>query len=218
MEVIFGWLGLLGGILTATGDVLLDLKGRDNKKLGRYKFMESAWDTIAVWRFRTSILLAAAGVPLYFLGLTSLAMQMTNAVIALTFWLVCLSGAIGGFFIHALICLFPILYKKMRENRPFDEIETALNTMYDAVKIPFYLQFVLLVFGSSLLYIVAIIMGYLALPVWTVTFTPLCLMIAGILLRILKRDWFYDLPGIIMPSMGLGLLGLLAVINSILAA
>jgi hypothetical protein len=43
---------------------------------------------------------------------------------------------------------------------------------------------------------------------------PLSLMIAGTLLRKLKKDWFYDLPGIIMPSLGLGLLGLMAAINA----
>ncbi len=34
METVFGYLGLLGGLLAAAGDVLLDLKGRGNKKLG----------------------------------------------------------------------------------------------------------------------------------------------------------------------------------------
>ncbi len=92
MEAIFGWLGLLGGLLTAAGDLLLDLKGRDNKKLGRYGFIESAWDTMAAWRFKASILLAAVGVPLYFLGLTSLAMQMTNTAFALAFWIVAFSA------------------------------------------------------------------------------------------------------------------------------
>ncbi len=90
MEAIFGWLGFLGGLLTAVGDLLLDLKGRGNKKLGRYGFMESAWDTMAAWRFKASILLAAVGVPLYFLGLTSLAMQITNTAFALAFWIVAL--------------------------------------------------------------------------------------------------------------------------------
>ena len=145
--------------------------------------------------------------------LTSLAMQMTNKPFALAFWVVCLAGAIGGFFIHALICLFPILYKKMKESQSFDETEATLNTLYDAVKIPFYTQFALLVFGSSLMYIVAIILGYLVLPAWTIVLTPLSLMLIGIFLRILKRDWFYDLPGIVMPSIGLGLFGLLAAIN-----
>ncbi len=159
MEAIFGWLGLLGGLLTAAGDLLLDLKGRDNQKLGRYGFIESAWDTMAAWRFKASILLAAIGVPLYFLGLTSLAMQMTNTAFALAFWIVALAGAAGGFFIHAMICVFPLIYKKMRESFPFETVEDVLNTGYHAVKIPFFAQFSLLVFGSSILYGIAVIMG-----------------------------------------------------------
>ena len=213
-ESVFGWLGLLGGLLTACGDLLLDLKGSDNKTLGKHGYIESAWDTIAKWRFRVSILLAAAGVPLYFLGLTSLAMQMTNTAFALIFWIVTLVGATGGFFIHAMICVFPLLYKKLRARQSFDEAEAVLNIGYEAVRIPFFTQFSLLVFGSSILYAIAVIRGYLSLPVWTIALTPLCLMVVGKLLRIAKRSWFYDLPGIIMPSLGLGLMGLMAAINA----
>ncbi len=214
MEVVFGWLGLLGGLLTATGDMLLDLKGRDNKKLGKHGFIESAWDTMAAWRFKASILLAASGVPLYFLGITSLAMQMANKAFALVFWIVALVGAIGGFFIHALICIYPLFYKQLRETQSFDEMEAVLNVGYAAVKIPFFAQFALLVFGSSVMFIIAVIMGYLSLPVWAIAFSPLCLMIVGVLLRVIQRNWFYDLPGIIMPSLGLGLLGLMAAVNA----
>jgi hypothetical protein len=206
--------GPAGGLLTVTGDMLLDLKGRNNKKLGKHGFIESAWETNAPWRFKASILLAAAGVPLYFLGITSLAMQMTNVGFALAFWITALVGATGGFFIHALICIFPLLYKKIRENRSFEEAEAVLNVGYEAAKIPFFAQFALLVFGSSVMFIIAVMMGYLSLPVWMIVLTPLCLMVVGLLLRIIKRSWFFDLPGIIMPSMGLGLLGLMAVINA----
>jgi hypothetical protein len=38
-----------------------------------------------------------------------------------------------------------------------------------------------------------------------------------VLLRFIKREWFRDLPGIVMPSMGLGMIGLLAAINTFLA-
>ncbi|HCC35550.1 MAG TPA: hypothetical protein DEQ02_07945 [Ruminococcaceae bacterium] len=213
-EVIFGWLGLLGGLLTACGDLLLDLKGRDNKKLGKHGYIESAWETMPAWRFKLSLLLAAAGVPLYFLGISSLAMQMTNTAFALAFWIVMLVGATGGFFIHALLCIYPLLYRKLRNRLSFDETEAVLNVGYDAAKIPFFIQFSLLVFGSSVMVIIAVTMGYLPLPVWAIVFTPLCLMVVGVLFRVIKRDWFCDLPGIIMPSLGLGLLGLMAVVNA----
>jgi hypothetical protein len=214
IEAIFGWMGLFGGLLAVAGDLLLDLKGRDNKKLGKHGFIESAWETMASWRFNASILLAACGVPMYFLGLTSLAMQMTNTVFALVFWIVALTGASGGFFIHAIICMYPLLYKKIRTSLSFEETEDILNVGYNGVKIPFFAQFFLLVFGSSILFAFAVLRGYLALPVWTFAFTPLSLMIAGTLLRKLKKEWFYDLPGIIMPSLGLGLLGMMAAINA----
>ncbi len=153
---------------------------------------------------------------MYFLGLTSLAMQMKNETFALVFWIIALVGATGGFFIHALICIFPLLYKKMIKDRPFEEVEAVLNAGYNAAKIPFFAQFILLVIVSSILLASAIAMGYLSLPVWTIAITPLCLMIVGALLRAIKRSWFYDLPGIIMPSLGLGMMGLLAAMNAAL--
>lgn len=37
MNFTFGILGLIGGLLCAVGDMLFDLKGKDNQKLGALK-------------------------------------------------------------------------------------------------------------------------------------------------------------------------------------
>lgn len=219
MEFVFGLLGFLGGILCAAGDILFDYKGRGSEKLGRYKFMESAWAGMAPWRFKVSILLASAGVPLYFLGFTSLALQMrpANSGFALAFWLVSMVGSVGGIFIHVLLCCFPLLYKTMLKNgRPFAEVEQALNAVFDAVKLPFFILYICIVVVPSCLFAVAVAAGYLALPLWSILLTPLCLMVVGVSLRLLKKEWFNDLPGIVMPSLGLAMLGLLAAVNTTL--
>jgi len=213
MVFVFGIFGIIGGLLCAVGDVLLDYKGKGNVKLGKHKFIESNWNRMATWRFKLSILFVALGVPMYFLGFTSLAMQMKNDSFALYFWVVCLVGSIGGFFIHSILCVVPILYKKINKNHEFSETEDVLNSVYSAVMFPFITMFSLLVIISSILISFAIVLGYLVLPSWMIVLTPFSMMIIGVLLRIVKRSWFFDLPGIIMPSLGIAMVGLMAVIN-----
>ena len=40
-----------------------------------------------------------------------------------------------------------------------------------------------------------------------------CLMLIGGVLQKLKWDWFCDVPMVITPSLGMGMFGLLAVLN-----
>lgn len=219
MNYIFGFLGLLGGILCAIGDMFLDLKGAGNKKLGKYKFIDSNWVNMSEWRFKVSILLAAAGVPLYFLGATSMARQLAdvNLFFGLTFWIVAMIGSVGGFFIHAFLCCIPIIYKTMLKNAGFELVEEVINRIYYAIKIPFYVMYISLVGVSSIMLFIAKAVGYLSIPFIMLILTPLPLLIIGVLLRFIKRKWFHDLPGIVMPSIGLGMIGLLAVVNACLA-
>ncbi len=215
MNYIFGLLGLIGGILCAIGDVLLDLKGFDSQKLGKYKFMESNWSKMSEWRFKVSILLAAVGVPLYFLGATSMAHQLAdkNFYFGLSFWIVMVVGSIGGFFIHAFLCVTPIIYKSMIERVGFALIEEVINRIFDAIKIPFFVMFTALVGASSIMLFIAKVIGYLSVPYFMLLLTPLPLLIIGVLLRLINNKWFHDLPGIVMPSIGVGMIGLIAIIN-----
>lgn len=43
MLMTFSIIGLMGGIVCAAVDMLLDLKGRDNKKLGKNGIIDSSW-------------------------------------------------------------------------------------------------------------------------------------------------------------------------------
>lgn len=51
MYFVFSLLGLIGGLLCATGDILFDLKGPGNQKLGTSKNIDSNWAKMADWRF-----------------------------------------------------------------------------------------------------------------------------------------------------------------------
>lgn len=215
MTFAFGLLGIIGGIICAGGDILLDLKGKDNIKSGKYQIIDSKWKDMKIWRFNLSIILVMIGVPLYFLGLTSMAAQLAakNPTFSLIFWIVSLVGSIGGFFIHVFICLLPIIFKTMYAKVEFSELENLINTIFKSVKIPFIFLYVMLVGVTSIMIACAIFMGYLSISPFFILLTPFSLMMIGVTLRKLKYDWFYDLPGIIMPSIGLGMIGLMAILN-----
>ena len=59
--LLFSILGLCGGLLCCVGDILFDLKGAGNEKLGTSKNIDSNWMRMSEWRFGASILCAFFG-------------------------------------------------------------------------------------------------------------------------------------------------------------
>ena len=216
MLTIMGASGVLGGLLCAVGDIFLDLKGPDNKKLGAYKIIDSSWERMDAARFKTSIILATIGVPLYLFGFQSMAEQLKESdyIFGSVFWLFASAGSIGGYFIHAIVCLMPIIYKTMG-SATFEQKEQVINSVFDAIKPPFIVLFVSLVGITSLMIAYAILVRYIQLHWLFIFLTPLSLMIIGLSLRKINKRVFIDLPGIIMPSVGISMIGLMALLNSL---
>jgi len=63
MNFVFGIFGITGGVLCAIGDILFDLKGKNNVKSGHPKIIDGNRQIMSEWRFKASILFAALGVP-----------------------------------------------------------------------------------------------------------------------------------------------------------
>jgi len=145
-----------------------------------------------------------------------MAMQISDKRMAFAFGIISCFGALGGIMIHTMCCIYPILYKTLKRHLSIEAFEEGLNASFDAIKIPFVFYFVCLVIVPSILLETAIIRGYLQLPAWCALLTSVPFMIVGITLRLVKKEWFNDLPGIIMPSMGISMIGLLAAVNSLL--
>lgn len=217
MGMIFGVCGIFGGMLTMCGDLLLDIKGKSNRKLGKHGIMDSCWDTMDIRRFQASILFGMAGVPLIFLGLTSMAGQLmrTNPLFGQIFWYVSMFGSTGAFFIHAIICLFPIIYKIMRKKHSFEDAEAVINGVYESIRIPFWVLYAALTAIPSVMVIWALFAGYLNLSLWYILLTAPVLVGAGALLQKIKYDWFCDLPFVITPSLSMSMFGLMAVLNQL---
>lgn len=209
MYMTLSILGLIGGILCAMADMLLDLKGKNNKKLWENRIIDSNWEYMSEWRFKLSVLVVMIAVPLYAVGLWSLSEQI-GGTIGMVLKPVTFVGSMGGFFIHAFLCLLPIVYKSSSDK---EQAVVIIDKMYSTIKIPFLILYLVLTLATTVLVVIAIINGSLNVPWFCLLLNPIVFMIIGILLRFVKYDLFYDLPGICMPSLGLGMFGLIGIIN-----
>ncbi len=219
MDFVFGILGMIGGLLCAIGDLLFDLKGKNNIKSGPANIMDSNWQIMSEWRFSASILVAALGVPLYLLGFLGMTNQLaqSNETVATTFLVFSVVGASGGLFIHASVCLMPIVCKTLTKSGVNKGIiETICAKIYNAVKIPLVIMFFSLVIATSATLIYAIIRGYLNVPFFFVILNPLGLMLIGWMFRLINKRVFSDLPGIIMPSVGIAMIGLMTALSTVI--
>jgi hypothetical protein len=206
-------------LLCAFGDILFDQKGRNNVKSGPAKIIDSNWQIMSEWRFSVSIFVAALGVPLYLLGFLGMANQLaqTDKTTATAFLIFSVIGASGGLFIHASACLMPIISKTLiKSGVNKDILETVCAKIYNAVKIPLFVMFFCLVAATSAVLIYAIIMSYLNVPFVFVILNPLGLILIGWLFRLINKRIFSDLPGIIMPSVGIAMIGLMTVLSAII--
>lgn len=214
-----GLCGLIGGILCCVGDILLDLKGSDNVKLGERKLINSAWEHMNVIRFRASIVISAIAIPLYGLGPLSLACQMDALASygwSLFFKFAIYVGMLGALLIHVFLCLVPIVYKAVLEKSGFDVAETAITEMFRSVYIPLHVYYYILGFAPTVMTIAGIGAGWLNLSAWWLLITPFPMIIYGAFFRKIDSKRFCDIPAIFLPSLGIGMFGLLAMINFLL--
>jgi hypothetical protein len=219
-DFLLGIIGLCGGIVCAVADILLDYKGKGNKKYGPAGILDTNWEKMALWRFKVSIWAAAIAVPMYLMGCIALYNQLLrgSAAVAAVFGICAVIGGCGTMFIHATLCYFPIMTKTLSAERISPDIAgNTVNALYRAMIVPFLSFWLLLVAGLSGIVIYAILAGVLLLPLGFILLTPFCLVLTGLLLRLINRTIFADLPGICMPSIGMGMFGLMAALNTLWA-
>lgn len=212
MICVLAIIGIIGGLLCATADLLLDLKGVDNKKLGKSKIMDSKWSEMAHPRFVWSGILAMFAVPMYSCGFIALMMQLhkTNAILAVGLTVMFLCGAMGGFMIHTFLCLMPTIYKKIMEKDEFELAETVIESSFRQIYVPFFVLYSMLVIVPAIVVMVLIMTGVLPLPLWCVLLNPVVIQIVGLLLRATRIKLFIDAPSCCAASLGLAMYGVLA--------
>lgn len=82
---------------------------------------------------------------------------------------------------------------------------------YKAIPPTFLLLYSILMI-TDICIIVAVLMGYLGVPKWMALLNSIVFLIIGVLFRKINPDKFQDLPGIIMPSLGLAMTGVIGIV------
>ena len=137
---VLGIIGIIGGLLCATADLLLDLKGTKNKKLGKMGVIDSEWENMAHWRFVLSDILAMFAVPMYSCGFIALMMilKKEHLVISTVFTVIFLIGAMGGFMIHTFLCQQPTIYRKIVAKADQELAEDVIQSAFRQIYVPFF--------------------------------------------------------------------------------
>ncbi|MBE5906949.1 MAG: hypothetical protein E7277_09265 [Lachnospiraceae bacterium] len=207
-------IGIIGGLLCAVADLLLDIKGPANKKIGKAGMIESAWMNMAHWRFVWSDILAMFAVPMYSCGFISLMMILAkkNQTPATILTVVFLCGAMGGFMIHTFLCLQPTIYQRIMEKEDPALAQKVITSIFKQIYVPFFTLYSMLVIIPAIAVMVLIALGMLRAPLWCMILNPLVIQIFGLLFRATKLEIFIDAPSCCAASLGLAAYGILALL------
>ena len=219
MNLIFSIMGLIGGLLCCVGDLLFDLKGKDNKKLGTSKNIDSNWSKMSEWRFGLSIIFAMFGVILIGFGFYAIGdmIRENNIILSNIILITGFIGCIGGLFIHSMLCVQAVIYKRITDNGKsnFEIADNTLEGFYKTIIFPFFLIYCVLMI-ADICVAVAVLNGALGVPKWMALLNSIVFLIIGVLFRKINPDKFQDLPGIIMPSLGLAMIGVIGIVAFII--
>ena len=206
-------IGIIGGMLCAVADLLLDLKGYDNKKLGKLKVIDSKWAEMSHGRFVWSDILAMFAVPMYTCGFVALMIQLhkVKAELSIGMTILFLCGAMGGFMIHTFLCMMPTIYQKIMKKDQYELAEDVIEGVFRQIYVPFFVLYCMLVIFPALIVMVLIGFGVIALPLWCIILNPLVFQLIGLLFRATGLKIFIDAPSCCAASLGLAMYGVLAV-------
>lgn len=212
--IILAVVGMVGGCLCAIADLFLDLKGADNKKIGKLKVIDSKWEVMPHYRFVVSTVLAMFAVPMYCCGALAISriLEDTIPTFATAFKAITIIGAMGGFMIHTFLNMCPTIYQIVKKGATFELAEETINAVFRQIYVPFFTCYTMLVIIPAGMMIIAILTGMVDAPLWCICLNPIVFQIVGWLLRATKLKCFIDAPSCCAASLGLASYGLLAMI------
>ena len=208
-------LGIISGLLCAVADMLQDFKGADNQKLGAKGLICSKWSEMPDWRFVSSAILSMIAIPMYCLGLFSLAGQFyeLSKGLAVTLAVLAYMGAVCGFLTHFCACIKPLIYKAV----DLDTVvtERIIQRMRKAAAVPFYIPFAVFCFAVPVILMIAMANGFLTVsPLWLLI-TPLPVQMFAAVLKKLNNRIFFDFPYCCGITLGMSGYSVIALLNLI---
>lgn len=143
----FAFIGMLGGLLCSVADYFLEYLGQASVTLGSYGVTESAWQSMASWRFSASIWIACIAVPMYVLAFVAITRQMraTNGKLGTAFGVSTFIGSMGALFIHVVLCLMPVVYNFLTTYDNQGIAVATVDAMTASFIAPFYAYYALLI-------------------------------------------------------------------------
>ena len=219
MNLIFSIMALIGGLSCCVGDILFDLKGKGNKKLGTSKNIDSNWSKMSEWRFGLSIIFAMFGVILLGFGFYAIGdiVRENNEILSNIILITGFIGCTGGLFVHSMLCVQAVIYKRITDNGKtnFELADNTLEGFYKTIIFPFILVYSVLMIADICIAI-AVLNGALGVPRWMALLNSIVFLFIGMLFRKINPDKFQDLLGIIMPSLGLAMIGVIGIVAILL--
>ncbi|MCR5112017.1 MAG: hypothetical protein K6B38_14135, partial [Ruminococcus sp.] len=121
-------------------------------------------------------------------------------------------GSIAGIFIHSFVCIQALIYKGAMMHGDLQIADDILEKLYKQITPTFFAVYITLMIPTVTV-IIAILNGALDVPKICVLLNPIVFLIFGVTCRKIDPMKFQDLPGIIMPSFGLAMFGLIGILN-----
>nr|WP_326184592.1 DUF6796 family protein [uncultured Oscillibacter sp.] len=202
-------LGVLGMALCMAADWLLDVKPAGSVS---DMVVESGWLEMSLWRFEASILIAAAIIPLFWLGIREMKALLRakcqtagDRRMSRLFDIGAMAGVISFLFIHIMCCFVAIIFKcAYAAGMDFAAAAALTNETAVYMYIPFFAYYFTADLSVSIAWVSFVLKGRLGLPKWA----ALCCPIAGLTLAELFHfvPWPVSQLGAAFETMGYVLL------------
>lgn len=202
-------LGVLGMVLCMAADWLLDVMPAGNVS---NVLVESGWTEMSMWRFEASILLAAAIIPLFWLGIRDMKELLRSRCqtegdrkMSRLFDIGAMAGVMGFLFVHIMCCLMPVIFKcASAAGMDFDAASALTNQVGVYIYVPFFVYYLAADLSVSIAWIYFALKGRLGLSRWAALCCPVVTLVFGQLFHLLP--WPVGEIGVAFETMGYVLL------------
>lgn len=202
-------LGVLGMVLCMAADWLLDIMPPGNVS---NVLVESGWVEMSMWRFEASILIAAAIIPLFWLGIREMKALLRNRCqtegdrkMSRLFDAGAMAGVMSFLFVHIMCCLMPVIFKcASAAGMDFAAASALTNQVGVYIYVPFFVYYLAADLSVSIAWIYFALKGRLGLSSWVALCCPVVTLILGQLFHLLP--WPVGEIGVAFETMGYVLL------------
>ena len=178
--LIIGIIGIISGILCAQADVPLAWSGRredalDAKAVGR---ISPWWTSVREGHFDLSFWLSCIGQPGTYLTTWALAELMSerNAALGILLKICTFIGAYTGLLFHAAACIKPLVYRAIAQEVTQETAQSAMDAIDKYPRLPSLICGIVLFLGETVILVIAVLTGALAVPKWFALCNPVCIL------------------------------------------